>query len=170
MTDLSTISARELRTLERNAEEKLQPRQIAFCRNVVFSGMQKLEAYKAAGYEAKRPDVQSSKLQRREDVQTLMRLYGETCKRKAVITGQTLQLTVWDIMEKSLEEKDNSTGLRAAELLAKMTGNMAAEKKEVEVKDKREALPKMDSEALKAGFAAARERQKLEVVDGGKGS
>lgn len=157
------VSARELRRLEREAEEALQPKQVAFCRALALEGLKVRDAYEAAGYESKRPDVQAAKLQRREDVQRLLAIYAETARRKALVNAKTLQLHIWDIMEKTLDGEDFGNSLRAAELLAKMSGNMV-ERKEIKHEGNNQPIPQMDTETLREAFKAKR---RLELVKNG---
>jgi hypothetical protein len=158
---LKTTPTRELRRLEREAEEKCLPRQVTFVRNACFEGMSLAQAYEAAGYDSERPNVQSSKLMKKKEVIALTAIYMEVLKRDALISNRNLQLAAYEVLERAMAKEDNSTALRAIDQLTKMTTGYKQEST-LNVNDSREQpVPQMGQETLKEMFKASR----LKAVD-----
>lgn len=158
---LKAVPSRKLREMERQAEDACLPRQVTFVRNCVFEKMSLRAAYEAAGYDSKRPDVQSAKLMKKKEVIALTAIYSEVLKRKALISNQNLQLATYEILERAMDKEDNNGALKAIDQLVKMTTGYT-QVSTVNVQDSREpVVPSMDQDTLKEMFQAKR----LKAVD-----
>ena len=119
--------------------------------------MSKQDAYKAAGYDAKRPDVQSSKILKKAEIQNLIDIYTETRQRQSLITGANLQLATYEILEEAMAAGDRTGSLKAIDQLTKMTTGYKTEVKVDDVRKKDDEVKEaLSPETLKDLFKAQR--------------
>lgn len=152
---IKTLSAKDLRELERQREDACNAKQIAFVRNVVFEQMGIAESYLAAGYESEKPQQMANRMLKKNNIIDLQEVYLEGRRRQALISHNNLQLAALEVLERSIENEDRPNALRAIDQLTKMTGGYAPTHQRVEVEEKR-PVQQLDQETLRELFKTKR--------------